>query len=152
MKTLHERFWSKVDIKDYEQCWEWKGARSKTGSVYYGFIGIAGKNALVHRVSYQMRFGFIPDGLILDHLCRNTLCVNPSHLEAVTFRVNTLRGFSPTSINAAKTHCIKGHEFTTENTYLKRGEYNPKERACRECRKRIKREWARKKYRENKRQ
>jgi hypothetical protein len=66
--------------------------------------------------------------LKLDHLCRNPACVRPDHLEAVTARENTLRGIGPTAVNALKTHCVHGHEFTPENTRMK-----GIRRVCREC-------------------
>lgn len=70
----------------------------------------------------------IPDGLHLDHLCRNPMCINPSHLEPVTQKENTLRGFSVPAINARKTECKRGHPFTPENTIIKK-----LGKACRIC-------------------
>jgi hypothetical protein len=65
----------------------------------------------------------------LDHLCRNTRCVNPDHLEPVTLAENVLRGVSSPAMNARKTHCDSGHEFTPANTYI-----SPRsERKCRAC-------------------
>jgi hypothetical protein len=75
-----------------------------------------------HRYWYIKSKGEIPEGLVLDHLCRVRNCINPEHLEAVTAKVNTQRG-----IYATKTHCIKGHEYTPENTYTGR------QRRCRIC-------------------
>ncbi|NED52837.1 HNH endonuclease, partial [Micromonospora aurantiaca] len=65
---------------------------------------------------------------VTDHLCRNRACVNVTHLEIVTNRINILRGETLQAANAAKTHCIRGHEFTPENTYVKNGG-----RDCRTC-------------------
>lgn len=74
--------------------------------------------------------GPVPAGLHIDHLCRAPRCVNPDHLEAVTPKENTLRGVGPTAINAKKTHCVHGHEYTAKNTYrTKTGG-----RSCRACR------------------
>jgi hypothetical protein len=72
-----------------------------------------GKNA--HRESYKRTIGAIPDGLELDHLCRNRACINPKHLEPVTHKENTRRGMSPSGLNSRKTHCSKGHPFDGEN-------------------------------------
>lgn len=83
----------------------------------------------VHRVAYEAAKGPIPEGLHIDHLCRNRACCNPDHLEAVTKRVNTLRGVGPTARNAAKTHCKWGHEFTPDNTIWR--SYGGRE--CRAC-------------------
>lgn len=119
-------------------CWIWTGARSNTG---YGIAeqpcscGEASKPRPAHRVVYEALVGPIPDGLQLDHLCRTRACVNPVHLDPVTTRENTLRGTGPSAVNAAKTHCDYGHEFTPENTYVKprRGRANHS-RECRACR------------------
>jgi len=69
-------------------------------------------------VAYELECGPIPDGLVLDHLCRVRACVRPGHLEAVTQRVNLLRGRTIQAANAAKTHCLRGHRFDSENTYV----------------------------------
>jgi len=103
-------------------CWEWIGSVDQGNG--YGRFG--GKWA--HRVSYTRHIGEIPAGLHVDHLCRNIICVNPVHLEAVTPRVNTLRGMSPIAIAVRTNKCKRGHEFTPENTYVWRGL-----RFCRAC-------------------
>jgi hypothetical protein len=82
-----------------------------------------------HRLFYEQLVGPIPDGLQLDHLCRVRHCVNPDHLEPVTQTANVLRGIGPTAVNAGKTHCVHGHPFTPDNTYInKQGN-----RHCRAC-------------------
>ena len=80
--TTRERFWSKVDRSGGpESCWEWQAARNWRG---YGRFAVKRVEIGAHRVAYMMDVGPIPDGLHLDHLCRNTSCVNPAHLEAVS--------------------------------------------------------------------
>ncbi|KAB2977369.1 HNH endonuclease [Streptomyces sp. SS1-1] len=90
---------------------------------------LGGRYQMAHRVAYQEIVGPIPEGLQLDHLCRVRHCVNPAHLEPVTSRENTLRGENLVAINAAKTHCKRGHLFDAANTYRWRNS-----RICRECR------------------
>lgn len=125
------RFWAFVDKS--EKCWTWQGHRTASG---YGTFSREGRRTeYAHRYAYMEAKGPIPDGLHLDHLCRNTPCVRPSHLEAVTPRENTLRGDGPTSKNARKTHCIRGHEFTPDNTYTRGSR-----RECQECRRAADRE------------
>lgn len=76
----------------------------------------------------------MPAGLGLDHLCRVRRCVNPAHLEPVTDRVNILRGQAPSAVNAAKTHCIRGHPFNSVNTYWFTETNGTRGRQCRTCR------------------
>jgi hypothetical protein len=70
-------------------CWEWLGFRKNTG---YGQFRHKGRTQPAHRFFYRLYVGEIPDGLHLDHLCRNRLCVNPEHLEPVTREENVRRG------------------------------------------------------------
>lgn len=68
-----------------------------------------------HRFSYEILVGPIPEGMELDHLCKNRRCVNPAHLEPVTHHENLIRGNGFTGINARKTHCSRGHELSQDN-------------------------------------
>lgn len=91
------------------ECWEWVAARKDAG---YGVIEKDGERWHAHRASYDLFVGAIPDGLTLDHLCRNTRCVNPQHLEPVTLAENLQRGLD------ARPLCKYGrHPRTPENTY-----------------------------------
>lgn len=109
---LPARFWDKVRVLD-DGCWEWQVGKSEG----YGRFCIShGNDAYVHRLTYEQLIGSIPDGLTVDHLCRNRACVKPAHLELVSNGVNVLRGVGPPACNARKTHCPRGHPYDLINT------------------------------------
>lgn len=112
-------------------CWLWTAARAGGRNRDYGCFGDPGGERYAHRFAYKTWKGPIQEGLTIDHLCRNTLCVNPDHLEVVTQRENVARGESFSAKNSRKTHCLRGHEYTPKNTYIQR----PGQRACATCRK-----------------
>lgn len=135
MKTsIEERFWAKVDFNgpisahrpDLGPCWIWLAMLDKHG--YGRFYPTRERYVPAHRFAYEQIINPIHDGLEPDHLCRTHACVNPWHQEPVTHRENTLRGTSPPAKQYRATHCIRGHPFNEENTYLKNGK-----RTCRKC-------------------
>lgn len=97
-----------------DKCWIFAG--HKHSVIGYGVVWEKRKQQLVHRVMYEAVKGRIPDGLTIDHLCRVRACVNPDHLEAVTLKENTLRGYSLAAQYARRTACHRGHKYTPENT------------------------------------
>lgn len=101
------RFLNRRTITD-DGCWVISGADRRTG---YAKIKVDGTAHRAHRWAYERLVGPIPDGLVLDHLCRNRACANPDHMEPVTFRENVLRGEGPTAANARKTECPVGHSL-----------------------------------------
>lgn len=119
-----ERFLAQT-VRDGE-CLVWTGAKDSNG---YGLFGLDGVSVGAHRFAYATARGPVPDGLELDHLCRNRACVRLSHLEAVTKYENMRRGESPFAKNLRVTACPQGHEYTDENIWRYRGS-----RYCRECR------------------
>ncbi len=107
---------SRIKIDKRTNCWDWTGYITPAG---YGRLGAK----LAHRIMYERKIGAIPKGLELDHLCRNTKCVNPQHLEPVTAAENSARRAVLT------THCPAGHEYS----YMYMDNKGHKHRKCREC-------------------
>lgn len=123
MASLSERFWTKHAANPNTGCWDWTGSRSPGG---YGRIyGSPGRSPLyAHRVSYELLVGPIPDELTIDHLCRNSACVNPAHMEVVTMAENVRRGKG----SNRKIHCKRGHPMSGENL-----KFDGEKRRCRTC-------------------
>lgn len=92
-------------------CWQWTGHLDIGG--YGSFWN--GKPIKAHRFSYEYYIGVIPEGLELDHLCRNRACVNPAHLEPTTRKINESRAIQNPH-NKLKTHCPAGHPYDIINT------------------------------------
>jgi hypothetical protein len=84
-----------------------------------------------HRLAYELLVATIPDGYEIDHLCKNVACVAPEHLQAVPPYVNNMRSDSLCARRARQTHCNRGHEFTSENTYERPD--RKRSRMCRKC-------------------
>ena len=80
---------TRYNIDPKTGCWNWQGSKTKLG---YGRISLNGKPVMAHRFFYEMHKGKIPEGYTLDHLCRNSSCVNPDHLEPVLHAENCRRG------------------------------------------------------------
>lgn len=140
-KSLRERFMAKVDrtgragweVFEGQPCWLWQASLNKG----YGQINSGpelGNTMLpAHRVAWELFVGEITEGLELDHLCRVPRCVNPKHLEPVTPQVNQLRGITLAAINAATTHCPKGHPYSEWNTAYQEKPNGRRSRYCKTC-------------------
>lgn len=105
VKHLFER----IHIDSTTGCWNWTGAAGR-----YGSVGINYKTYITHRLMYALTYGPIPTGrghnaITVDHLCHNTLCCNPNHLELKTLSENILAGNGLSARRARQTHCKNGH-------------------------------------------
>lgn len=136
-----ETFWSRVDKNGpappgrpgLGPCWAWRGTINvRWGYGYFSWEGQ--RNLRAHIVAYTLAVGPVPEGLVLDHLCRARHCVNPEHLEPVTQQENCRRGMTGKAPgttgerNKAKTHCPRGHEYAGANLRL-----HGRRRHCRAC-------------------
>lgn len=115
--TLSPKEFKRIVRKiNFGKCWEWVGSKDYQG---YGLLWYKGRTERIHRLMYAYFIEPVPKGVPnrrfyqIDHLCRNTSCCNPDHLEMVTQKVNVLRGEGITAKAARQTHCKKGHEFRT---------------------------------------
>lgn len=134
-RPLADRFWPKVNKT--ESCWLWTGAKDPNG---YGRINPGGRfggAALAHRISWELLRGPIPDGLVIDHLCRVPACVNPDHMETVPMRVNSMRGQHPKYVAHKTGVCLRGHAFDVVGVRL----YANGRKGCRQCIRETYRAW-----------
>ena len=122
-KSTIDRFWEKIARQEEADCWMWLGAKLPSG--YGNFHGKKGSGIwYAHQFSYLLAHGELDRRLTIDHLCRIPLCVNDGHLEQVPLLENIRRGSK-----AQQTHCIRGHLFDKENTYIAANGT----RKCRRC-------------------
>lgn len=132
------------EVQD-DGCWRFltttRGA-SISGWGYGQIKTPSGKRVMAHRVMYEQLVGAIPEGLVLDHLCNNTLCINPHHCKPVTQRENVLRSeIAVCALNARKTHCPRNHPLSGDNLVLTQLRNGRDGRGCRECNNRSAREY-----------
>ena len=120
-------------------CWEWTAYKTPLG---YGQVRRGVNMTTAQRAVYEALVGPVPDGLELDHLCRNPSCVRPDHLEPVTHQENMRRGDAGL-LNASKTHCVRGHLLDAENLRVR----PDGRRQCRECQRVLDRDWHKEKRR-----
>lgn len=137
-EVVAHRLLEKAEVTSFTSCWRWRGAVNKEG---YGLLRVDGRHRPAHRLAYVVARGPIADWLAVDHLCKNTACINPLHLEAVTHGLNIKRaladhGGAPASVSRLyRAHCKWGHPFDEANTRVKRDGT----RECKTCARRWKR-------------
>lgn len=122
--TVEVRFWAKVDKTG--ECWLWLGLLNGKGYGTGFRVSKERRSVLAHRWAWEMAHGPIPEGLEIDHLCRNRACVRLDHLEAVEHAINVQRGLK----GVLYTHCKQGHPMITANLKISR---RTGARSCREC-------------------
>lgn len=129
---IQSRIRSRMAVEDRgytTPCWISNRCAQPNGYTKFGYRGTI---YLTHRVAYTAFVAPIPAGLVIDHLCRQRACCNPTHLEAVTTQVNLLRGEGFVAHQARLTHCPRGHALEGDNIYRRPDGSNRRE--CRTCR------------------
>jgi hypothetical protein len=126
-KTPEQRFHESYVVDPRTKCWNWTRGINGRG---YAYIWVPngtwkGRTIQAYKFGYELKYGRVPKGNELDHLCRNTICVNWDHVEPVTRRENQLRGETIAGINSRKTQCPRGHPYDMVNSLGRRG--------CRRC-------------------
>jgi len=138
LKSKLDPIVARIGDQDFSECILWAGSVNEDG---YGVLtlklGDAVRSITAQRIIYTLFWGEIPDGLVVDHECRNRLCINPYHLRAITNRQNILIGMCVAAQNLRKTHCVAGHPLSGDNVLIVRGG----DRSCRMCAQRRKRAW-----------
>lgn len=131
-----QRFYSKISINlfDLHGCHKWIGVM---GSENYGLFKVNCVNEKAHRVAFLLHYGYIERGKVIDHICRNTNCVNPHHLRLLSRVENIMIGNGCCAKNANKTHCKRGHLYTPETTRILRGGG----RECKICKRIVQKRW-----------
>jgi hypothetical protein len=132
--SFEDRFWSKVDRTGGDsECWEWQAGKTLGYGRFFVHDERGRRMEPAHRIAYEQLRGAIPDGMTLDHLCRNRACCNPAHLEPVTRGLNVLRGEAPTIALHRSGRCSRGHAVTGGNVRIvRRGDREYKR--CKQCR------------------
>lgn len=121
-RVLDDRLEFIVSRLELGDCWVWTGARTVSG---YGQVRVGSKQLYVHRVVYEMLVDEIPEGMTIDHLCREKACANPAHLEVVSRGENTRRR------PYGKLACPRGHSYLEPENVYRRKNGTP---VCRVCR------------------
>ena len=136
LELLPERLKTKIQPAQgpmADPCWLWTARRHRRGYGQVRELAPSRRVRLAHLVVYELLCGPRPEGLEADHLCHNTSCVHPGHLEFVTHKENAQRSdgsWLPGERNRTKTHCPKGHPYVGANVYVRPGDGG---RECRTC-------------------
>lgn len=135
---LEVRFWSKVEGGDPEKCWPWRGHVQTRGygQFHVGMVDGKCKRVPAHRIAWELHMGVpVPPGLVIDHICKNTICCNPHHLRPVRQYDNCMALASPTPFyrNAQAKTCPHGHPYSPENTAWPQKVIKGRERRGRIC-------------------
>lgn len=133
---LPERFWDKLIPEPNSGCWLWIGSLTSRG--YGSFYLSPTRTGVAHKMTHKLVYPRLPRfrgrRTVVDHKCRTRSCANPEHGRALREDINVAIGTSPSALNAKKTHCPSGHEYTDENTTTWTSPTGVVKRMCRACR------------------